>query len=85
VSTKTKIVQVDERGRRIGETHPRAKLTDHEIDLIRELAEDGMTYQEIAAKFDLQDTAGRGRKYIGKIVRCERRAHIAAKAKRIAA
>ena len=30
---------------------PRAQLTDHEVDLIRELAEDGMTYEEIAEKF----------------------------------
>ena len=42
---------VNERGRRIGEPHPRAKLTGHEIELIRELAE-RMSYREIAARFE---------------------------------
>lgn len=32
-------VLVNEKGRRVGETHPRARLTDHEVDLIRELHE----------------------------------------------
>lgn len=35
-----KIICVNERGLRIGEDHPRAKLTDHEVDLIREMAEE---------------------------------------------
>ena len=61
-----KIVAVDEHGRRVGESHPRAKLTDHEVELIRQLAEGevmrnaqgrfekrGLTYAEIAAKFDV--------------------------------
>jgi hypothetical protein len=30
----------------------RSKLTEHEIALIAEMAESGMTYQEIAARFD---------------------------------
>jgi hypothetical protein len=30
----------------------RAKLTDHEIDLIRELHESGMSYEQIAKKFE---------------------------------
>lgn len=33
-------MQVNERGCRIGEQHPRARLTDHEIDLIAELYEE---------------------------------------------
>jgi FixJ family two-component response regulator len=61
-----KVVAVDEHGRRVGESHPRAKLTDHEVELIRQLAEgelvrnaqgrfvkQGLTYAEIAAKFDI--------------------------------
>lgn len=46
----------------VGESHPRAKLTDEEVDWIRELAEPerdkdgkvirrGLTHKEIAAKF----------------------------------
>ena len=52
-----------ERGRRINESHPRALLTDHEIDLIRELHADGLdrqgrvirkglSYRQIAEKFE---------------------------------
>ena len=35
-----KIVALNERGARIGEDHPRAKLTNHEVDLIRALGEE---------------------------------------------
>ena len=43
---------VNERGRRIGESHPRARLTDREIDLIRELCEEGLSYRQIAKTFE---------------------------------
>ncbi|HMG61238.1 MAG TPA: hypothetical protein VK583_16025 [Burkholderiales bacterium] len=56
-------IVLNERGRRINESHPRALLTDHEIDLIRELHEDGLdrqgrvirkglSYRQIAEKFE---------------------------------
>lgn len=34
------VVTYNERGNRIGESNPRAKLTDHEVDLIREMREE---------------------------------------------
>jgi hypothetical protein len=54
---------LNERGRRIGESRPRAKFTDYEIHLMRELLEDeldakgklmlkGLTYPELADKFE---------------------------------
>lgn len=46
-------VAVDEDGNRIGETHQNSKLTDHDVDLIRELAEGGMPQQLIAEKFEV--------------------------------
>ena len=36
-----------------GQTHWRAKLTDREVELMRQLHEDGMRVTEIAAKFDI--------------------------------
>jgi len=39
-------------GYRVGETHHNAKLTDHEVELIRLLHEGGMTCVEIASKFE---------------------------------
>lgn len=55
---KPRYVPVDERGRRIGEGHPRAHLTDGEVELIRQLAEGDednprMSYGEIARKFEI--------------------------------
>lgn len=47
-----KIVAVNKRGYRIGESHHRAKLADADIELILWLREEGLTYAQIAAKFD---------------------------------
>lgn len=47
------MVSVNERGHVVGQDHHRAKLSDHDIDLIVELREDGMGYAEIAAKFEI--------------------------------
>lgn len=45
-------VAVDENGLRIGETHHMAKLTDVQVDQIRDLREhDGITYPELARRF----------------------------------
>ena len=40
------------KGWRVGETHHRAKLTDHDVELIRLLREGGMKIVEIARKFE---------------------------------
>lgn len=34
------VVSYNERGNRIGESNPRARLTDHEVDLIREMRDE---------------------------------------------
>lgn len=50
---KTKLVGVNEKGYRIGEDHPQAKLSDADVELIRELHfEHGLSYGEIARKWD---------------------------------
>ena len=50
----TKIVGIDEYGNRVGEDHPRAQLTDHEVELIRQLHEEGgLSMREIAEKFEV--------------------------------
>ncbi len=36
----------------IGESHPKAKLTDGECELVRELRAEGFNYRWLAAKFD---------------------------------
>lgn len=68
----TRLVGVDDRGNRIGEDHPRAKLSNAEVDLIWELVHptDGarpMSHRQVAAKFDIS------RGTVGDIVSCRRR------------
>ena len=51
---ESKFFGVDDHGNRVGEDHPRAKLTDHEVELIRQLHEEGgLSLREIAEKFEV--------------------------------
>ena len=43
----------NELGRRIGESHPRAVLTDHEVDLMFELRDEGYSIRWLARKFEV--------------------------------
>lgn len=68
--TKTILIQIGEYGKPVGESHGRAKLTDHEIDLVRQLKEDGMSANDIAKKMEIS------KRYVYKLVNFERRASI---------
>jgi predicted transcriptional regulator len=46
-------VKRNEFGYRIGDTHHRSKLTDHEVELLRQLGSDGMKVRDLARKFDI--------------------------------
>jgi DNA invertase Pin-like site-specific DNA recombinase len=48
-----KLVGVNEKGLRVGEDHPRAKITNRDVELIRRLHEEGMPYRELAQKFEI--------------------------------
>lgn len=48
-----KTIALNENGRRVGESHPRAKLLDHEVDQVLDLLEAGLSYAEVAVKFDV--------------------------------
>jgi DNA-binding NarL/FixJ family response regulator len=48
-----KLVALNENGRRIGESHPRAKLLDSEVDQVLALLDSGLSYAQVAAKFDV--------------------------------
>lgn len=71
----SRVVAVNERGLRIGESHPLAKLTDAEVDKVFELVEEGLTSREIAAIMDVSlDTV--------KKIRCgDRRGQVAVRYK----
>lgn len=73
------LITVNEDGRRVGESHPRAKLTDHEVELIRQLLDEGgLTQKGIADKFDVSYST------VKSISCCRRRAQTPARVKRIA-
>lgn len=46
------VIALSQKGIRLGEDHQHAKLTNHDVDLIRDLHEQGMTYRVIAEKFE---------------------------------
>lgn len=54
-----KLVALNENGRKIGESHPRAKLTDAEVALMLELRDEGFSYAWLAGKFDVSKSCAR--------------------------
>jgi len=53
------LVPVNARGYTIGERHHRAKLTDHEVELVLELLDGGMSQAKVAEKFEISRRAVR--------------------------
>ena len=52
-----KTVALNEYGRRIGQSHPRSKLTDEQVDRIRDLNEDhDLSYTQLAEMFQVPKT-----------------------------
>lgn len=48
-----KTIALNENGKRVGEGHPRAKLLDSEVDQVLELLDAGLSYAQVAEKFDV--------------------------------
>lgn len=65
----------NDHGRVIGEAHHRAKLSDADIELIHWLSEQGLTYGQIARKFD--DGVSVSRSMVRRICIGERRGQLA--------
>lgn len=63
-----RLVAINKRGVRLGEDHQNARLTNCEVDTIRDLYDQGLSYKTLAKKFDVSKST------IAMIVRCERRA-----------
>lgn len=66
-----KKIGYNEYHRQVGESHHRAKLTDDEIERIRTLHEEGMTYAALSVMFNMAIPS------IAKICRFERRNNLA--------
>lgn len=48
-----KLAKFNANGKRIGDSHGRAKLSDHEVELIRRMREEGLGTVAIAKKFGI--------------------------------
>ena len=68
-----RIVAVNENNRRIDEDHHFAKLTNAEVEQVRQLHESGFGYKKLAAKFEISVSAA------AFICRYERRAQTVAR------
>lgn len=64
-----RLIAISETGRRIGETHPHAKLSDADVDLIFELRASGLSMAAIGVKLGVQKAC------IWKIIHGYARAH----------
>ena len=63
-----KLIPINDLGHRIGEHHQKAKLSDQDVEWIRQLHEEhGISYPKLAAKFEISE------RMIGCICRYERR------------
>lgn len=64
-----RIVQVTERGYRVGESHQKSKLSDEQVERIRQLHEDhGISYDQISLRLGIPKST------VASICRYERRA-----------
>lgn len=75
-AAKTRTLAVNERGQRIGESHPGAVLTDHEVGLLMELRDEGYSYSSLAVVFEISKGA------VAKILTGQRRCQTPAAFKR---
>ncbi len=71
-SRSTRLIAVNERGQVIGEGHPRAVLTDHDVELLLELRGEGYSLSWLADKFEVSKSC------VAKICRGEHRAQLPA-------
>lgn len=70
-------IAVNDSGHRVGESHHNARLTDAEVDVVRTLHGQGLSYRTLADKFDVS------KRTIAAICRYERRAEVATRWKTI--
>ena len=63
-----KLVAIGENGKRIGEDHPKAKLSNAQVDEVFRMKEKGKSYRQIAKHFEVSKAS------IQWIVQCRTRA-----------
>lgn len=71
-SAKSRMLAVNERGQRIGDSHPRAVLSDRDVELVLELRAEGYSLGWIARKMECSKSQ------VGRIVRGDQRGQVPA-------
>lgn len=79
-----KRIAVNERGYRIGTSHPKCKLSDAVIELILELRDAGLSYQAIADKFDDPDEPSVSKSMVYQVCQGLKRSQVVARIKTVA-
>lgn len=74
-----KLIYLNDQGRRVGQSHPRAKLLDAEVDQVLELLEAGLSYAAVAGKFDVSKSC------VAHIAKCRRRCQVVVRVVRVSA
>lgn len=54
-----KLIGINDDGRRVGQDHHRAKFTDHEVELMRQMNDNGMSFYRIARVMECGETTVR--------------------------
>jgi hypothetical protein len=72
---KKRMLAVNERGQLIGESHPGAVLSDHEVDVLLELRDEGKSMGWLAEKFEVSKSC------VAKIIWGQRRGQTVARYK----
>jgi hypothetical protein len=73
LAMKKRYVGVNDQGRRVGEDHPNAKLTDHEVVLVLETYKRLRSYAKVARVFEI------GKSTVAGYVKRRRRDQVAVK------
>lgn len=48
-----RLIKINENGWRVGDSHQNAVLSDSEVEIMRQLHEEGMIYRDLAEKFEV--------------------------------
>lgn len=67
----TRTIAINDIGRRVGDSHHNAKLTDSEVNLLLALHGEGWGYRRLAAKFEMSKS------HVRDIVKGRRRGQVA--------
>lgn len=70
------MIGTNEHGYRVGQSHHNARLTDHEVDILLALRDEGWTYEALAQSFEVSKST------VAMIVRGYRRAQHAVRWRR---